>query len=518
MSGPLQPPSPGPGRGPGSPPEPPPAPRSRRRHLRWAVPAGVLLLYALYFFAGSSWGTRAYWFDRCAEGVWEEGPHDECVGVTDGSHPFDDSLADITRLIHEENKDVEESGKPWVAVAYVHPMTTDDTGRDDNSARQELEGAYLAQHALNRSAEGGMGDEPQIKLLLANPGAGARQWEPLTDRLIDMKDDERHKLVAVTGFGPSFDATGDAVDRLRKAELPLIGAASTADELTNKGKIGFFRVVNPNKGEAFAAARHLKEIQRKESGYRIGVVKDRSDTDLYPVSLYNGFTEAAKEQGLDLDLRLEYSSDADALTNAFASIAERVCRDRPDALYFAGRGRELRLFITAMGAFGQRCPVTVFTGDDAVSMYSDIQESTEQLNKFTERWKLSQVRVRFTAVAHPDLWRGGYPGGKQDPMPEFTKRYLRLTGQPANRLDDGQVIAVHDAMLIAGSAIRDAGPKNATSGAVLQMMLQIKEGNEVPALSGPIYFGDDGDPVAKRVPIVELEPSGAYTFWKGVQP
>lgn len=514
------------------PPWVPPRPaRSKWWYLKWSVPLALLAAYGIYFLAGDSWGTRAYWFDRCAEGVWEEGPDDECVGVTDGAYSFDDSLQRITRRIHEENQRVEKSGKPWVAVAYVHPMTTDKSGRDDNSARQELEGAYLAQYELNRHDIGGRGDEPQVKLLLGNPGARGRQQAQLTERLVAMKDDQEHRLVAVTGFGPSYATTKEIIDTLRGAKLPLIGGTSTADNLTGKDRVGFFRVSNPNRGEASAAARHLKELQSKKErddkgdAYRVAVVKDRSGdeiesgNELYSTSLYEGFVAAAEKQRLRIeDLGLDYSSDAPATANAFASIAERVCREDLDALYFAGRGQELRQFITAMGGFGQRCPITVFSGDDAVGMYADTEEDAKQRQTFAEAWKRSQVTVRYTALAHPDLWRAGYPGGKANPVPEFAERYEQLTGRARGELDDGQIIAVHDALLVAGSAIRDAGPANDDSGSVRQMLLQIKKGNEVAGLSGPIHFDDDGNPAAKTLPIVELRPSGEYVFRQGVTP
>ncbi|MDI3388326.1 ABC transporter substrate-binding protein [Streptomyces sp. B-S-A8] len=503
-------------------------PRTKRWYVLWGGAATLLVAAVVYFLAADTWGTRAYLFDRCAEGVWEQGPDDECVGVTDGAYSFDDSLDAVTRAIHEENQRVEKTGKPWVAVAYVHPLTAGGSGLADNSARQELEGARLAQYALNRHEVGGHGDVPQIKLLLGNPGARGQQHEKLVGQLAEMQDDEEHRLVAVTGFGPSYATTKKIIEELRSLGLPLVGGTSTADNLTDGDQVGFFRVSNPNRSEAAAAARHLKDLQDKNDGFRVDVIEDRSgeevDTgnELYSTSLYRGFADAAEKQGLKLErLGLDYSSNAPATATAFSSIAERVCREKLDALYFAGRGKELRQFITAMSAFGQRCPVTVFTGDDAVGMYADGQEGDEARKRFTDAWERSGVTVRYTALAHPDLWRDGYPGGRADPMPEFAERYEKLTGRGRGDLDDGQAIAVHDAVLVAGTAVRDAWPAKTErySGAVRQMLLQVKEGNEVAGLSGLIRFDDAGNPDDKVLPIVELRPSGGqFVFREGVEP
>ncbi|MDI3420778.1 ABC transporter substrate-binding protein [Streptomyces luteolus] len=519
---------------------PPSAARPRSWYVKWALLAAALLAYGVYFFAGDTWGTRAYAFDRCADGVWEEGPDDECVGVTDGTFSFDDSLDHITEDIREANQNVEKSGKRWVTVAYVHPLTigsADD--KDDNAALQELEGAYAAQDELNNR----QGTVPRIKVAIANTGSGGKQWEAVAERLLELKEDREHPLVAVTGFGPSYETTKSLVDRLREAELPMVGATSTADELADAKEPGFFRVTNPNKKQASAIVRHLVEEQRRKGSYRVAMIKDRNTGEAYSRSLSEGFEEQARKQGLRLEpLGLSYEAGAPALANAFGSIADRVCRHEPDAVYFAGRGRELRQFIKAMSVTGRQCGVTVFTGDDAVSIYADGMESKEKLAELTEDWRRSAVKVRFTGLAHPGMWREdadgkGYPQGK-DPFPAFAARYEKLTGRDRAKLDDGQVIAVYDAMLVAGKAIQDVWthePSDSSSGgkddgkggsgadlpwppkepphlAVRQMLLQIKKGNEAAGLSGLIHFADDGNPVQKPLPLVELLPTGEFRF------
>ncbi|NBE55997.1 ABC transporter substrate-binding protein [Streptomyces boluensis] len=522
--------------------------RTKRWYALWGGAVALVVAAVVYFLAFDTWGSRAYVFDRCAEGVWEAGPDEECVGVTDGSFSFDDSLDDISADIHRANRKVEKSGQRWVTVAYVHPLTVGGTDKDDNAALQELEGAYVAQDELNN----GQGTVPRIKLVIANTGAGGRQWEPVTERLTELRDDREHPLVAVTGFGPSYDSTTRLVDALRRAELPMIGGTSTADELTSGTEPGFFRVNNPNGQQASAIVRHLKERQRKPGPYRVAMIKDRDSDEAYSRSLSRGFERQAKRQGLRLEpLGLSYEAGAPALANAFGSLANQVCQHRPDAVYFAGRGRELRQFINAMAVLGRRCEVTVFTGDDAVSIYADGRESKEKLKEFNAKWRLSNVTVRFTALAHPDMWStggggtgdGGAGGGKgyprgEDPFPDFAARYDKLTGRDPRGLVDGQVIAVYDAMLVAGRAIQevwtkepsDEGEQGAGKGgsaadlpwppkeqpalAVRQMLLQIKKGNEVAGLSGLIYFGDDGNPVEKPLPIVELLPSEHFAYGK----
>ncbi|MEV5595437.1 ABC transporter substrate-binding protein [Streptomyces sp. NPDC052496] len=494
-------------------------PRARpRRWLRAAVAVAV---------AGAL-GGGGYWlydevFEQCADGVREQGPRDECVGVTDGSYVFDPALRDISRQILDENRRVAKSGKPWVSVAYLQPLTpgTGDKGRD--SIRRELEGAYLAQRELNDPRRGGRGDSPQITLLLANSGAGSAQWEPLVDQLKEMKDGDQH-LVAVAGFGQSRRTTQQAIDALREARIPMMGSTVTADAVNRPGQTGFWRVAATNSDQASAAVRHLRAVQNRpgrQRPYRVTTLRDRSEQDTYSTSLYRGFTAAAARHGLKVtDLGLAYSADDPAIANAFSALADRVCSDRPDAVYFTGRGRDLRVFIEAMAAAGRRCPTTVVTADDAVGVF-DVPESYESRQAFRKVWERSRVTVRHTVLAHPDQWTDTYPGAG-NPLPQFRDAYRQDIRRTDDELADGQAIMGHDALLTLGVAIRDGagrqGTGPVTTGSTRQMLLQISGSKPVYGVSGPVRFDERGDPVGKPLALVELEPDGSYAFQQVVWP
>ncbi|OKH99067.1 hypothetical protein A6A06_26110 [Streptomyces sp. CB02923] len=462
-------------------------------------------------------------FVRCADGVYAEGPRGECVGVTDGSYVFDAALRDISRQILDENRRVAKSGKPWVSVAYFQPMTpgTGDRGRD--SIRRELEGAYLAQRELNDPGRGGRGDSPQIKLLLANSGAGSQQWQPVVDQLKEMKDGDRH-LVAVAGLGQSRRTTQQAIDALREARIPMMGSTVTADGINPPGQTGFWRVAATNSDQASAAVRHLRTLQNRpgrQRPYRVTTIRDRSEQDTYSTSLYRSFTAAAARHGLKVtDLGLAYSSADPATANAFSSLADRVCADPPDALYFAGRGRALRVFIEAMSAAGRRCPTTVVTGDDVIGVF-DVPESYEARRTFRKVWELSRLTVHHTVLAHPDQWTDAYPGS-DNPLPQFRDHYRQDIRRLDTELADGQAMMGHDALLTLGVAIRDGAGRQGNSpvstGSTRQMLLQISGSKPVYGVSGPIRFDDRGDPVGKPLALVELEPDGSYDFRKVVWP
>ncbi|QNS03187.1 ABC transporter substrate-binding protein [Streptomyces xanthii] len=501
--------------------------RPRPRRWPWALlsavvlGAGVWLLVSLLGEDGSGHGKE------CAPGIYETGPRKECVGVSDGSFVFDDSLKDVMAKIEKENARVEESGKKYVSVVYVEPLTTV-PGEEETKygLRAELLGAYLAQRRLNDpDLGGGRGDLPQIRLLVGNLGLRSEQWKPLTEEVIARSKGEDH-VVAVAGFGQSRGGTGKAVSELRRQGIPMMGATVTADGLADTADPGFFRVSAPNRDQASGAVNYLREQQKKHPGYKVAVIRDRNTDDIYNTSLYRSFQTAAQNRGLKLEgVPLEFLSSTDGVSNAFSSVADKVCALKPDAVFFAGRGLNIRNFINSMSAPDRRCTVTLLTGDDALGAYYGAKESEARRARFRTEWQDSRVTVLYTALGHPAL-AGELYAKENDPLPDFVELYRAEFGgsaQAVNKaLEDGQSVLGHDAVWSLGIAVRAAagpdGKGQVNPGATLQMLLQLGGSEAVSGLSGPLSFGSDGNPDGKPMALVRMEPSGTYTFRQVLRP
>ncbi|MEV6009649.1 ABC transporter substrate-binding protein [Streptomyces sp. NPDC051976] len=482
-----------------------------------------LLVVVVVLLAAAAFGGVAIYdhLQSCGHGVDKTGSADECIGVSDGSFTFEKSLRPVMAKILAENKRVKNANRPWVSVAYVEPITTDPNQEAIKyGIKEELEGAYLAQRQLNDAQLGGRGDLPQIRLLVANIGLRSEQWKPLTDKLIAMTKDGNH-LVAVAGFGQSRGGTLDAVKALRAAKVPMMGATVTADGLASADEVGFFSTSSPNADQASGAAGYLRQQQTAKPGYKVLVVRDRNEDDIYNTSLFTDFTRAAAKKQLALmSGDLGYISGIDgSISNDLSSVADRVCDKKPDAVFFAGRGVDLRGFITAMSAAGRRCPVTVLTGDDAVGVYYDASVSDATRRQFQADWRVSGVTALYTALGHPEL-----PGllykPANNPYTGFRTLYHQeFGGTGDDDFQDGQVILAHDALWTLGVAIRDAagdgGTVPVTSGSTLNALLS---GQPVSGVSGPIDLGPAGNPQNKPMALVKLEPNGRYTFQAVVRP
>ncbi len=419
-------------------PKPPPR---RRLHALIAVVVSVVL----------AWGGALVYKElgECAEGVTRT-DGGECVGVTDGSYVFP-GLKAISARIHKENQRIEKSGEDWVTVVHLESMSggTSDRGREATS--EVVVGAHLAQLALNGERD----ILPRVRLLLANTGRDDSHAGEVVDQIIALRKEER--IVAVTGIGQSNARTIQAVEDLRAAQIPTVGATVAADAMASSPP-EFFRISFPARAQAAAAVGYLKEQQKKQP-YHVQIVRDWKKGDEYNAALYKGFTSAAKQAGLKVDEELIpfWSGAKDTAGNALRVVADKICDESPpDAVFFAGRGREIRRFIEAAGAEGRSCPVTLLSGSSTAGVYFDIsdQERGQELRDLGTRWEVSRVKVYYTAFTHPQVSAHVYGSGLRNPYTRFKHRYLSVRGGSPDALGDGQAMLGHDAVYAVGIAAR----------------------------------------------------------------
>ncbi|MBT2396170.1 ABC transporter substrate-binding protein [Streptomyces sp. ISL-100] len=476
----------------------------------WGLRVAVALVVAAALVFGGAWAYRNW--TQCADGVERTGGG-ECVGVSDGSYAFP-GLEDISARIHEENRKVDASGERSVTVAYMEPMSGGSEDRGRETTRQAVTGAHLAQLALNSDRD----TLPRIQLLLVNTGRGDAHAERVAAKLIERRAEDR--LVAVAGIGQSNAHTKKAVENLRAARIPTVGATVAADALASTPP-EFFRVSFPAKAQAAAAVRYLKRLQDKNPGYRVQEVRDWKKGDEYNSALDAGFDAAARKAGLKVDDEVIpfWSGGDGGAGNALLGVANKICdaADPPDAVFFEGRGREIRRLIEAAGSGGRRCPVTVLSGSSTAGVYFDSASDDEppgpELKELGRRWQDSGLRVYYTAYTHPEVPTRLYGKGG-GPYAAFEESYLRVHGGTPKDLGDGQAMLGRDAVYTVGAAARQAlqtyGRDRVTAETVRNELGQINRGNPVRGVSGPIAFDQaTGEPAGRPMVLVELRARGS---------
>ncbi|MFF3212942.1 ABC transporter substrate-binding protein [Streptomyces sp. NPDC002886] len=466
------------------------------RRVALATAAAVTLVGALWLGVGWLQERQA----RCADGVVERGPDDECVGVSDGSYVFAPHLDAVSAKIEAENRRVVANAdkEPYVSVAYFTSFTT--TASDSNSAegvRHELQGAYLAQYRHN---QGDLAATPKIRLLIANPGSKSTQWKHTVDELVARKDSP-DRLVAVAGLGPSTKANLDAIRRFSENGIAMVGATMTGSAIQDIN--GFVRIAPTNEDEAYAGAAYLKR-----RGVTTGIViQDVAEGDLYSSTLGTAFTKAFKDDTHKLVAEhMTYdSSVSSAWQNELHFMPGQLCQQRPQIVYFAGRGLHLTRFLDALA--NRSCTeqkFTVFTGDDTTNL------NAEQLARAAE----TGIEVLYTGLAHPDMYRAAPQAVSAPSAKNFQPGGLMEQWFPHDTREDGGALMGHDAVLAAAHGIQMAAhwQGQVVGEAVGRMFHQMDGAQQVAGAGGFISFQNNGNPRNKAVPVLRLSGKGQVEF------
>ncbi|KAF4406331.1 MULTISPECIES: ABC transporter substrate-binding protein [Streptomyces] len=467
---------------------------------------GLVLLLVLGLGGPLSWG----WYQerqdrereqraRCADGVVRRGPLAECVGVSAQDFAFTPELADVQRLISDENKRVVREEDDYVTIAYMTSLTLEeDDSNSHESVRRQLQGAYLAQYRANH---GDLTGRPAIRLLVANTGSNSGQWKFTVDRLVELSrsEDRKKRLLAVAGLGPSTQRNKQALERLSRHGIAMVGSNMTDTGFA--GIPGLVRVAPTNEREAEAAAEYLKD-----RGFETSViVRDEAEENLYAASLAKEFRSAFPddEHSIVAEASGYDASRPDWETDLYW-ISRTLCDQAPDVVYFAGRGKHLKAFLNSLAnRTCQNRDFTVMGGDDVTNLTNeDLVEAAEK-----------GVEVLYTGLAHPGMWEKDKAAVSKPSADFFRDGGWMSETFPNDPRTDGQAIVSHDATLTAVQGVRMAAHGGSDmTGESVGRMFQLMRGEQqrVPGAGGFLSFHRNGDPVDKAVPVLKLHPDGHF--------
>ncbi|MBA0049541.1 ABC transporter substrate-binding protein [Streptomyces sp. AJS327] len=479
---------------------------ARNTRNTWTLPprgAGPLTKGALYLVLLLALGAGTLVaHDRltdvaCAPGVEER--DGECTGVTDGGYTFGE-LTDVSARIKRENDRVTGDDAPYVTVAMMIPMTSGENAPRRRAATErqiqhEVQGAYLAQRAANRSAR------PAIRLVLANPGVGSAHWRPVARQLKEMAEDGKHRLRAVVGFDLSERNTGEAIRHMTgKLGIPVVGGPISADSLTTPG---FSRVVPSNRDQAAV-------LTRDRDMRDAFLVEDVRPGDSYVRTLREAFEAKRSAGALESE---QYTStrrgdDDRTLAGDFQNIVQNICQSGSDTVFFAGRPPQLRLLVEKLG--DQPCENTgntfrIITGSGASTVDSYVPKDR------TDEWRkaLKRVTVEYASVAHPDAWKTSDAPEARSARKELAALRVAASKLKGASLTDSRLMTTYDAARTAITSIRlqsDNGRRTPRLDEVWDGWRRLKNVDKVPGVSGWICLDNTGSAHNKAVHVVRLNP------------
>ncbi len=480
--------------------------RSRRRR-RWIS----LVIVVVVFAAGAVWAVIEV-LPTCGwlgSGVYRV--DGQCVGVTDGGFPFHDEFKDIEDRIADENAWV-QTQPSYVTVALLNPLTATATSvlsRDEILG--QLEGAYIAQHRINRTTVAG-DVLPPIKLVLANEGSTQDQWGPVVRTLVEMAHQPDNPLVAVVGMGVSICQTERAAMELSRNGIPMVGAIITAAGLEYSRINGLIRVSPDNQEYARVLDGFLKTRTEFRSAILVYDVNSDSNCDLFTKTL----RAAVKGKMADLikfnDLSYRGGGlDENAGAGQFASLTPNICAASPDVILYAGRRGDLPGFLEALGnRVCRNTPaVVIAAGTDPTAVLRGQEKELRDAN----------ITVFSVARADASGWDRNRSVAPEH-YPEFRGFFTEFKFDSAH-LSDDRVMTMHDAVLTAAKAVRLAAPGAARPGAptaveVRDQLMNLHGLNAVPGASGTLSFSyrepGAGNPRGKPMLVIKFPSSAPGVF------
>jgi hypothetical protein len=453
--------------------------------------------------------------DKCPAGYYRGGLH-ECTGVTDGSYDFIPELHDVDQAILAQNQSAlntaAQQGGQVATVALLLPLTSASAGMR-TEILHAVQGAYAAQYQEDNDANDA---QPQIRLVLANPGTNSAEYLPVARQLHGMTG-APDNLRAVAGISVSTHTTKAEVGWLTANGIPVVGGAITADDIANTAASdpfpGLARITSTNDQVAQALARFGGVDSRQAV-----LVEDTRTDDDYITTLAKWFAGDSAWQAYTFQSPQDVSQEGDAATHFENETVPEICSIAKTKnirwIYFAGRQVQLRLFINALAKGCQGTTFTILTGSAASHLTNDPSLDTSAFSR--------GITLEYAAIASGGMPAQGYS------VLAGTIREL-IAGQPEAishlSLTDGQAIINYDAVLTAIAGIRRQASDNISLPSLEQVAANwgaLSGTHTVPGASGQICLENDGNPYDKLVPIVkysiDVSPQPVGPAWPAGSP
>ncbi|WP_165978246.1 hypothetical protein, partial [Actinomadura darangshiensis] len=403
------------------------------------------------------------------------------------------TLADLQDRIEAQNRQVVESGDPYVTIVYVGIFTAS-PGQGDLtvSSVHELAGAYLAQLRNNGSGHPGeVGNPLKIRLLPANTGQNMAFSTETADRILDLARRDP-TLVGVVGFGRNTEYSQAGITRLNNAGLPIVDTVNSSDRLPELAH--YYSLASTDHDEA-AATRAAVEAEFKDGRISRAMIVHRTpgpSRDAYSAEIADDVARVLHPRKAD---RVLYTGAGD-----IARKVKAACEAAAYPLvYFAGRSEDLRGLRDGLIQGGcTRHRLVLLAGDDVTKTHFGTGPHDVPLPENTVVYHTAFVHLPFLVADDGDQTNGFF----------LLARNALGIGAPRTAPDEpllvnGQMALTYDATVAMGEAAQSAydalaiprkpsglvtGSRSVTSGAVLLELrhLFVREG-----ATGAIDFTHD---------------------------
>ncbi|WP_079128509.1 ABC transporter substrate-binding protein [Streptomyces niveus] len=451
----------------------------------------------------------------------------DCIGVTSGAFEADPEIASLVQAVADENERVREGWEspssgpkiPYVRIALMMPFTADEhSAMTTDMIRRGLAGALAAQRQAN--AFGG----PHYQLLLAPDGRNLDQWEPVVGRLAELAKDRSAPLVGVTGIPSSTPQTRDTIAALSKLRIPTVGPVITSADMNST----YFFKTSPN-NDQFARALKLY-LDRNPQDRKGFLVWDNRDEDVYSKNLravfeqhFNGTYDLSNHSSNFIGS----SGTAEGIPQRFTDAVQKICNEKSDTVFFAGRDQDLPAFVARLAQEGD-CGRTSQLRILKVGIGLEPTLTADAPRRWLEE---ARATIVDASAVDPAWWAEGAEPKKA--LGRFLDAFNELDDDHElgeKPLDDGYAVMYHDGFTLLADAVdrtfteinENEDDSRTRGGLYLPSKDDVYHTLVIPSISGSTctsclvgaagtygFEGPDANDqwaVCKPVPVVEFPP------------
>jgi ABC-type branched-subunit amino acid transport system substrate-binding protein len=411
---------------------------------------------------------------------------------------FDEAIAadptDAEALIYRE--DLWIGSSPHITIVVAATLS----GLYISDGRDTLQGVYVAQKEYNDTCQQQGSDCPLLIILIANTGSGitdeAQYTHDVTVQIMQAARKDPTIVAIMDGLASqsTFDINDEVMahpDRI----LPMVAAKATSDFLTRMPH--FLRVAPPNSQQAQMGAKYAR-MQLKSS--RVAIFYRQENT--YSGNLKDDFINEYQDGGHQV-----------VAVEAYPGRNPGILRDKltavlalkPDLIYCACYSNEVSVILEHLPTTGPFAHLLVLGGDAFFEM-----------GDFTPGALTRLSRLRFTALAYPEIWRDlamtNVPffadyGKLFEPTNSYAAEGFGFT-----HLTPGIMVA-YDAMLTLTTAATRAfvvGKQIHTPQNLERALFQMQGKQAIQGITGQISVGGNGDPINKSIVVLTIDNDNKF--------
>jgi ABC-type branched-subunit amino acid transport system substrate-binding protein len=394
---------------------------------------------------------------------------------------------DAETRIYQEDQRVLASHHPYITlvIGTILGKGYISGGRDD------LQGAYIAQHEYNDSVNQTGGTRPLLRLLVASSTFDTVSPAQVAQQIVEAAQQDA-TIKGVMGW-PTTASAQSSLAILAAAHIPMLSASASGDTLSGQS-LFFFRLSPTNTFQEELAARYVKNVLHAK---RVALFEDPND----PFS--RTLADAFVKYFADADHRIIVQENyVKGHPETLPELAKQAIAQHPDLLYFSGYAGDASVVLKSLPACNPGSCLLVMGGE---AFYLQADYALDDLANYT--------RLRFTSFAFPGLWRI-----QNSPQPGFFKDYAQIfdpngqyrPGTYGYNLPEGHTMLSYDAIRVLLYASNTAQDQfHFTPNDLRQALTRITRSHPFQGVSGPIAFGPNGDNSLGKVMVLAGNTPGS---------